>query len=357
MINTSVNAGDGNSIFDIAKQYQQMALREMKKNPEEIRQRRADGKDTGSLKFLVEFSKLDSLVFQLNKKNEGRNTNATFRASNFGRLDTVAETIPNILGQILALCQEIEPDIVKKYMTWADEIEKKKLDNLGVEATRTKANFDDVQPNIQDYAPIYNKITPLLDNITSSILKMVKLNGSVATPGQPPAPGPPAPGPPPQQSTLKVITKADVPGIKAKIKGQIFKIDKKDPLLKPLNMKSGLNLMVIVDKKKFNGQVNDIVSEALMEYVEKDNIVAVLLVELEDYFDPLNTKRLSLPEHIRLSFVLDLDPSYNEIIERTDEYNKQQPVTGAGKRGVNRSGAWSVAFEEFTRTYDKKRYL
>ena len=73
--NTGVNSGDGNSIFDIAKQFQTMSRREMSKNTEEIRQRRISGEDTGSNKFIIDFGKLSNLVFQLDVKTSSTEAN------------------------------------------------------------------------------------------------------------------------------------------------------------------------------------------------------------------------------------------------------------------------------------------
>ena len=67
-MNINVNSGDGNSIFEIAHQYQKMQIRELMKNPEEIRQRIKDGSDTGSSKFIEEFDKVNNLLFQLKTK-------------------------------------------------------------------------------------------------------------------------------------------------------------------------------------------------------------------------------------------------------------------------------------------------
>ena len=67
-MNINVNSGDGYSIFDIAHQYQKMQIRELMKNPEEIRQRIKDVSDTGSSKFIEEFDRVDNLLFQLKTK-------------------------------------------------------------------------------------------------------------------------------------------------------------------------------------------------------------------------------------------------------------------------------------------------
>ena len=73
--NFGVNSGDGNSIFEIAHQYQTMSRREMSKNTEEIRQRRISGEDSGSNKFIVDFDKLANLIYQLDIKTSSTEAN------------------------------------------------------------------------------------------------------------------------------------------------------------------------------------------------------------------------------------------------------------------------------------------
>jgi len=73
--NTGVNAGDGNSIFEIAKQFQTMSRREMSKYTEEIRQRRISGEDTGSNKFIIDIYTLNNLVVQLDVKTKSTEAN------------------------------------------------------------------------------------------------------------------------------------------------------------------------------------------------------------------------------------------------------------------------------------------
>ena len=52
-----------------------MSRREMSKNTEEIRQRRISGEDTGSNKFIIDFDKLNNLVFQLDVKTSSTESN------------------------------------------------------------------------------------------------------------------------------------------------------------------------------------------------------------------------------------------------------------------------------------------
>ena len=66
--NHGVNSGDGNSMYEIADMYAQMALRNMRTNPDEIRQNIKDGLDTGSTKFAEEVEILGSLFYQLKTK-------------------------------------------------------------------------------------------------------------------------------------------------------------------------------------------------------------------------------------------------------------------------------------------------
>ena len=63
-----VNAGDGNSIFDIAYKFKQMELREMEKVPTTIRENKMSGSDTGSSDFLTKLQELHSMIFHIDKK-------------------------------------------------------------------------------------------------------------------------------------------------------------------------------------------------------------------------------------------------------------------------------------------------
>jgi hypothetical protein len=64
----NVNAGDGNSIFEIAAKYEKMQLRELSKNIETIKQKLRSGSDTGSTKFIDDMDKLNALILQLKVK-------------------------------------------------------------------------------------------------------------------------------------------------------------------------------------------------------------------------------------------------------------------------------------------------
>jgi hypothetical protein len=64
----NVNAGDGNSIFEIAAKYEKMQLRELSKNIETIKQKLRNGEDTGSTKFIDDMEKLNGLILQLRIK-------------------------------------------------------------------------------------------------------------------------------------------------------------------------------------------------------------------------------------------------------------------------------------------------
>lgn len=65
-----VNAGDGNSIFDIAYKFKQMELREMEKVPTTIRENKLNGSDTGSSDFLTKLQELHSMIFHIDKKSD-----------------------------------------------------------------------------------------------------------------------------------------------------------------------------------------------------------------------------------------------------------------------------------------------
>jgi hypothetical protein len=90
MSNYGVNAGDGNSIFDIAYKFKQMELREMEKVPTTIRENKLNGSDTGSSDFLTKLQELHSMIFHIDKKSD-------FTVSNVPLYDTINEDLDKML--------------------------------------------------------------------------------------------------------------------------------------------------------------------------------------------------------------------------------------------------------------------
>ena len=94
-----VNAGDGNSIFDIAYKFKQMELREMDKVPSTIRENKMSGSDTGSSDFLTKLQELHSMIFHIDKKS-----------------DVVVVDSPLRLRAVQELNKSIDKDAVNSYV-------------------------------------------------------------------------------------------------------------------------------------------------------------------------------------------------------------------------------------------------
>lgn len=65
---TSVYSLDGNSVFEVAKRFERLGMKEMKKTPDETIARIKSGQDTGSSKWLSDFNNLYGLANQLQVK-------------------------------------------------------------------------------------------------------------------------------------------------------------------------------------------------------------------------------------------------------------------------------------------------
>ena len=65
---TSVYSLDGNSVFEVAKRFERLAMKELKKTPDETIARIKSGQDTGSSKWLSDFNNLYGLANQLQVK-------------------------------------------------------------------------------------------------------------------------------------------------------------------------------------------------------------------------------------------------------------------------------------------------
>ena len=65
---TSVYSLDGNSVFEVAKRFERLGMKELKKTPDETIARIKSGQDTGSSKWLSDFNNLYGLANQLQVK-------------------------------------------------------------------------------------------------------------------------------------------------------------------------------------------------------------------------------------------------------------------------------------------------
>ena len=200
--NTGVNSGDGNSIFEIAKQFQTMSRREMSKNTEEIRQRRISGEDTGSNKFINDFNTLNNLVVQLDVKTisteaNDRGSRAAEKLAKIEASVNVVFTAKNqpgyeaVYNAIWNLDDTIFPDItidnkfgyIVKYIeyleskTQTDGIEKL-LNGLRDERGRIgQLTIDSLTTRSSDAA--YNRLISVSDTIPNIMGQILSLSNTL----------------------------------------------------------------------------------------------------------------------------------------------------------------------------------
>jgi hypothetical protein len=69
---------DGNSVFEVAKRFERLGMRELKKTPDETIARIKSGQDTGSSKWLSDFNNLYGLANQLQVKTTLQQADQSF---------------------------------------------------------------------------------------------------------------------------------------------------------------------------------------------------------------------------------------------------------------------------------------
>ena len=75
---TSVYSLDGNSVFEVAKRFERLGMKELKKTPDETIARIKSGQDTGSSKWLSDFNNLFGLANQLQVKTTLQQADQSF---------------------------------------------------------------------------------------------------------------------------------------------------------------------------------------------------------------------------------------------------------------------------------------
>jgi len=175
MSNFSVNAGDGNSIFDIAYKFKQMELREMEKVPTTIRENKMSGSDTGSSDFLTKLQELHSMIFHIDKKS-----------------DVAVVDSPLRLRAVEELNKSIDKDVVNLYMQnmITNGLNKEpKLAYLKEHTTMTEGRYQisnagkfrtyvlDELKKITDINMAYNFITAFFQFFDNPIMRDVTTSG------------------------------------------------------------------------------------------------------------------------------------------------------------------------------------
>jgi hypothetical protein len=126
--------------------------------------------------FNAEIDRLKSLMIST------LNTTKIMSTTAFEKLNTISDTIPNIINQILSLATEISRTIVKKITEWSTEISNEDLSRA---IDTSNELVEDValinsKAGIQPYITIYKKLKKPIEDIYKSVNEMGKLAGVIS---------------------------------------------------------------------------------------------------------------------------------------------------------------------------------
>jgi hypothetical protein len=124
----------------------------------------------------AEIDRLKSLI-KLNL-----NTTKIMSTSTFEKLNTISDTIPNIINQILSLALGISKIVVTKITEWSTEITNEDLSKV---IDTSNELIEDValinsKAGIQPYITIYKKLKKPIEDIHKSVNEMGKLAGVIS---------------------------------------------------------------------------------------------------------------------------------------------------------------------------------
>jgi hypothetical protein len=192
-MDVNVNSGDGNSIFEIAAKFQQMQLREIRKNIETIKQKLRSGEDTGSTKFLDDMDKLNGLILQLRVKtgftiSENLDENIYYRmdklrTDNVVRVNKLVEELEQSEIQTIKLFNDRIKDIgdtdlddkyislvaLKSYATTTENITALAKINKELENIFNEYKSEYTNTMSKDAFEKLNKVSDTIPNILSQI--------------------------------------------------------------------------------------------------------------------------------------------------------------------------------------------
>lgn len=188
-----VNAGDGNSIFDIAAKFQNMELREMKKQPDTIKANRKAGLDTGSSDFNIKLGDIEAMFSQLNFKiitiKSKRN------APQY--LVNISQSIPNLILQLNKEVNALVKASKSKASKWATELSDDDKSDIryNMNALTVIKDTLEEEDKMEDFKTQYKKLTVLVEKELEPIVQ--RLTGQSYTKPDAQPVGPASPTPPP----------------------------------------------------------------------------------------------------------------------------------------------------------------
>jgi hypothetical protein len=124
----------------------------------------------------AEINRLKSLI-----KSE-MNTNKIMSTTAFEKLNTISDTIPNLINQILSLAMGISKIVVTKITEWSTEITNEDLSKV---IDTSNELIEDIalinsKAGVQPYITIYKKLKKPIEDIYKSVNEMGKLAGVIS---------------------------------------------------------------------------------------------------------------------------------------------------------------------------------
>jgi gas vesicle protein len=129
------------------------------------------------------YKKIDKALENIRREYKSNlNTNKIMSTTAFEKLNTISDTIPNIINQILSLALGISKIVVTKITEWSTEITNEDLSKV---IDTSNELIEDValinsKAGIQPYITIYKKLKKPIEDINKSVNEMGKLAGVIS---------------------------------------------------------------------------------------------------------------------------------------------------------------------------------
>jgi hypothetical protein len=129
------------------------------------------------------YKKIDKEIENIRLEYKSKlNTNKIMSTTAFEKLNTISDTIPNIINQILSLALGISKIVVTKITEWPTEISNEDLSRV---IDTSNELVEDValinsKAGIQPYITIYKKLKKPIEDIYKSVNEMGKLAGVIS---------------------------------------------------------------------------------------------------------------------------------------------------------------------------------
>jgi uncharacterized protein YwgA len=110
------------------------------------------------------------------------NTNKIMSTTAFDKLNTISDTIPNIINQMLSLATGISRIVIKKITEWSTEISNEDLSKVIDTSNELIGDIALInsKAGVQPYITIYKKLKKPIEDIYKSVNEMGKLAGVVS---------------------------------------------------------------------------------------------------------------------------------------------------------------------------------